>query len=533
MHQALRSLAVLPDDEQAYSLHHKAEAEKRLMTRRDKDKEDTQVEVTKIKPVPFSTGSIGSKKVIPARANGPQGQGLGLGQGQGQGQGQDRNALSATTAYFSSALPSNDLRHEANIDADTDPDTDARVEAGVEGSWDVQCGSIDVLDHFKTDAVAASSGKNIPTEECSSQRVAEIRRTLLGIYADYSPEKVPKIDRLLGKYAGREEEFLHFVHEKYNIDASGAHALPSVVSVSVSESRVATADSAYNRSSENSSSSGKEVVAMMRRKQSVTSADVSTCSSAQSTSRSRSTCRSRSESRSRSSSGSPSSSPRGRHDRCESHRDAGEDGSHGTGKEGKSIDAEAYQGSRSDSLRGAISTASRCVEPLPPFPSSSASSSASSSSSFPSLAASCTCEPPSIPHSKSEDSRSKRGETYTSLGCVYSSHLLPYPFNRVFSFDTISSLIPDAFCESLLVYFFLFSFLSSFLSLFLFLFLFLHTVESNCRCPAQRLAQRHISLVRTYVPRMQAAYLHHTLRKQTRRLGKQTCLILFLCAVHA
>jgi hypothetical protein len=125
-----------------------------------------------------------------------------------------------------------------------------------------------------------------------------------------------------------------------------------------------------------------------------------------------------------------------------------------------------------------------------------------------------------------------------SAVCVY---LIPYTFNRVFLFDTISSLIPDAFCKSLTVFSFLFSFLFaflssflfSFLSLFLFLFLFLYTVESNCRCPAQRLAQRHISLVCTYVTRMQAAYLHHMLRKQTRRIGKQTFLLLFLCAVYA
>ena len=31
----------------------------------------------------------------------------------------------------------------------------------------------------------------------------------------FSTEKVPKIDRLLGKYKGREEEFLRFVYQKY------------------------------------------------------------------------------------------------------------------------------------------------------------------------------------------------------------------------------------------------------------------------------------------------------------------------------
>ena len=51
--------------------------------------------------------------------------------------------------------------------------------------------------------------------ECTPERVLEIKRTLLEIYGEHSPEKVPKIDRLLGKYKGREEEFLRFVYQKY------------------------------------------------------------------------------------------------------------------------------------------------------------------------------------------------------------------------------------------------------------------------------------------------------------------------------
>ena len=45
MHQALRSVSVLPDDEQAYLQHHKNEAEKRLMARREKDREERQQEI--------------------------------------------------------------------------------------------------------------------------------------------------------------------------------------------------------------------------------------------------------------------------------------------------------------------------------------------------------------------------------------------------------------------------------------------------------------------------------------------------------
>lgn len=350
MHQALRSLAVLPDDEQAYLYYHKVEAEKRLMSmsRREKDKEDVPVEITKLRPVPFSTRSMGVKNVAPApapslsRAMGSHGLGH------------------CTLTSASASISSSERRREASGDADADVDVDIRMEK----SRDTLLRSADVPDNVNIDGLAASHSSNIPTEESPTQRVAEIRRMLLAIYAEFSPEKVPKIDRLLGKYAGREEEFLRFVNEKYSIDAPasalGVHttaitgALPPVLS----ETRAATAHSSYFRNNE------KEIV---RREQSITSTDVSTCSSAHSKSRSSS----------RSSSSSPSHSPRVRHESYHDH-EAEEDGSssgNGNRKEIKSslnYDAEADPGSAFDSLgdaeggpRNMISAASRCAEPLP------------------------------------------------------------------------------------------------------------------------------------------------------------------------
>ena len=360
MYQALRSLAVLPDDEQAYLHYHKVEAEKRLMSRREKDKEDVPAEITKMRPVPFSTRFMGVKNVAhsptPARVMGFHGLG--------------HCALTSASASISSS----ERRREASGDVDVD------VDVGMEKSRDTLLRPADVPDNVNIDALAASYSSNIPTEESSPQRVAEIRRTLLAIYAEFSPEKVPKIDRLLGKYAGREEEFLRFVHEKYSIDAPasalGVHAtamagaLPSVLS----ETRAVTAHSSYFRSNDIGNRSDKEIV---RREQSMTSTDVSTCSSTHSKSRSSS----------RSSSSSPSHSPRVRH---ESYHDyeAEEDGSssgnsNGNGKEVRSslnYDAEADPGSAFDSLgdaeggpRNMISTASRCAEPLPSSTSTSTS----------------------------------------------------------------------------------------------------------------------------------------------------------------
>ena len=63
-------------------------------------------------------------------------------------------------------------------------------------------------------------------EMCTPERIEEIKKLLLDIYEKYSLEKITKIDRLLGKYKGREEEFLEFVHHKYKLgtDVSTAQA---------------------------------------------------------------------------------------------------------------------------------------------------------------------------------------------------------------------------------------------------------------------------------------------------------------------
>lgn len=360
MYQALRSLAVLPDDEQAYLHYHKVEAEKRLMSmsRREKGKEDVTVEITKMRPVPFSTNrSMGAKYVAPApspsRAMGFHGLG--------------HCALTPASASISSS----ERRRESSGNADADVD----VDIGMENSRDTLLRSADAPDYVNIDGLAASHSSNIPAEESSPQRVAEIKRTLLAIYAEFSPEKVPKIDRLLGKYAGREEEFLRFVREKYSIDAPasalGVHAtrpLPSVLS----ETRAVTADSSYFRNNNIGNRGDREIV---RREQSITSTDVSTCSSAHSKSRSSS----------RSSSSSPSHSPRVSHGSYHDH-EAAEDGSSSSGSNGKKIksslnyDAEADPGSAFDSLGDAerspcnmTSSASRCAEPLPSSTSTSSS----------------------------------------------------------------------------------------------------------------------------------------------------------------
>lgn len=52
---------------------------------------------------------------------------------------------------------------------------------------------------------------------CSPERAEEIKKVLLDVYGKHSSEKVSKIDRLLVKYSGHEEEFLLFVFAKYGV----------------------------------------------------------------------------------------------------------------------------------------------------------------------------------------------------------------------------------------------------------------------------------------------------------------------------
>ena len=204
MHQTLRSLAVLPDDEQAYLQHHKTEAEKRLMARRERDKEERQMEIAGIigrdKPTPLPARSMGTRKSLSSRLIGAQCR--------------DRDLGSMT------------------------PVTESTVYDAVE-----------TLEDIVDDSFPLAPRSNVTTEQSPEERVLEIRRLLLEIYAQYSLEKVPKIDRLLGKYTGREEEFLRFVYQKYGIEPPN-----SCVSISIANNVVTVTDK--SNTSGGSSSSG-------------------------------------------------------------------------------------------------------------------------------------------------------------------------------------------------------------------------------------------------------------------------------------
>ena len=64
-------------------------------------------------------------------------------------------------------------------------------------------------------AAAAKLREDALEEQSTPERIAEIKLILHRLYSEYSPEKITKIDKLLAKYAGREEEFLRFALQKY------------------------------------------------------------------------------------------------------------------------------------------------------------------------------------------------------------------------------------------------------------------------------------------------------------------------------
>lgn len=162
MEQVFSVLPVLPDDQQAYALHHKAESEKRLVAQSrtaallaKKEKEAKEKELKdRAKP--------------PLRPREPK------------------------------PLRSDAAAAEAAAKAEADKAREEAQRAAEQGE-----------DEYE-----------IFDEECTPERLQEIKAILYDIYLKYSQEKLNKIDRLLAKYVQHEEEFLRFVFNKYSVPPS-------------------------------------------------------------------------------------------------------------------------------------------------------------------------------------------------------------------------------------------------------------------------------------------------------------------------
>lgn len=185
MQQVFSVLPALSDDQQAYIAHHKIESEKRLTAQRKELAQQQDQEKVKKQPTrpPF-------KKIFNSPSSGSN----------------NSNSKAGETASNKPPYHSCELNQEA-VDKDITTNINNASKDSSSGSRDAADDSNDqMIDYFD--------------EDCTPERLQEIKEILFHIYEKYSPEKVTKIDRLLSKYVGHEEEFLRFVYGKYNVPPS-------------------------------------------------------------------------------------------------------------------------------------------------------------------------------------------------------------------------------------------------------------------------------------------------------------------------
>lgn len=207
MEQVFSVLPALPDDQNAFTLHHKVESAKRLNVQKQKnailEKREKEAREKELRERPRP----------PLRPREPK-RDLGMG-------------MMKTDSSANSA--------EAN----------ARLEA----------------EKAQQDARAAAANETTEEEEdiyeeCTPERILEIKAILYDVYKKFSPEKLNKIDRLLAKYISHEEEFLRFVFNKYSVSPAmyknGNFPSNSSQIPSVAEETHATAEAAELEESEGS-----------------------------------------------------------------------------------------------------------------------------------------------------------------------------------------------------------------------------------------------------------------------------------------
>lgn len=185
MQQVFSVLPVMADDQLAYNAFHKAEAEKRLAAQKIAKEQQLAA---------LSGGKDASKSKLPP----------------------SRPVKRPDKASSSSS--SDEKMNEQSTTEDTDSTT--RLDTENDDKANPDSGLVDgEVAETSTKSEAESVDQTI-SEICTADRIAEIKQILIDIYEKKSPEKINKIDRLLAKYNGHEEEFLLFVFSKYAVDPS-------------------------------------------------------------------------------------------------------------------------------------------------------------------------------------------------------------------------------------------------------------------------------------------------------------------------
>lgn len=174
MQQVFSVLPVMADDHAAYLAFHKAESEKRLNAQKAKQQP----------PPPEKKPNPAPRRRDPNLVN----------KAVDQPSSDNTASLETKGEQNENESSANENDEQGNGNGENDPNqTDA------------------------TNGEGENADQQEEDEECTPERLEEIKKILIDIYEKYSPEKLNKIDRLLTKYLGHEEEFLQFVFSKYNV----------------------------------------------------------------------------------------------------------------------------------------------------------------------------------------------------------------------------------------------------------------------------------------------------------------------------
>jgi tubulin polyglutamylase TTLL6/13 len=208
MAQVLKTLSVMPDDEQAYAAYHKAEAMRRLNAKKerfDKEKEEEdrikaekerkRKALWRMRAQQSAQNATQQAAAAAAAASAAASPG-GLNQGAMSGQ---RGSVDKGCFQRSNSTAVSPERGGGTSGGPGDPPKS--------DVFHIQSNA----NIYRADSIAEEGGEMTP------ERLAEIKRLLVEIYEVHSRDKIAKIDKLLNKYDGREEEFLRFVRLKYGV----------------------------------------------------------------------------------------------------------------------------------------------------------------------------------------------------------------------------------------------------------------------------------------------------------------------------
>jgi hypothetical protein len=229
MRQVFSVLPVMSDDQAAYNAFHKAESERRLNAHKAAKEKEIQLLKEKPKTGNQLSGKPKNTSLFPPKRDSSIERDSQRSSSQSQlQQPQDRE-------NEESNQDDNQQREdpqEGNEDEQPDQQQQHLYENSLEGMEEEQQQQLenenesmypqDQHENHQLSSQTATTDDmlEIIDEEVTPERMEEIKEILKDIYEKKSPEKINKIDRLIAKYTGHEEEFLLFVFSKYNISSN-------------------------------------------------------------------------------------------------------------------------------------------------------------------------------------------------------------------------------------------------------------------------------------------------------------------------